>query len=372
MADFAQKTRKQRSPKANLKTSQYRYYSIKSTNGPPIIMQTTTQILREQNLNILKLVVIDAGNRGVKTISPQGTISLMPSYSIKLDDWQDTPKPCKKSVVLEFEENGTTERYVIGQLAKEFGGQPTFEGDKSALARLMIMSAIAPIGDSRLPLVVEELRIALPDSRYKSDLANLKELESVRTVTRNGVNFTYTIRKVVPIDECVGAYRYAVANDLYRFKSRPNGILDVGGGTTLLKLFSSSGNLLREYDLSLPGTRELANNIAVALLPKIGKSPDLGLIMDGIADNHFLLGTTGINFAKEFESARAKWVAGLRAQINTRWAKGLSTFGEVLIVGGSAPLLKEVEKSTEGRFKIAPNHAFISVKGMALDEETTP
>lgn len=329
-------------------------------------MQTTTIPTRPQSLDNVKTLAIDAGNRFIKWVDRKGIIQSLPSYSIQLEDWQDTPKPSRNSVVLEFED----ERWVIGQLAKELGGQPTFEGNKSALAKLLVLSAIAPIGDSTLPLFIEQLRIALPDSRYKADLENLKELESVRTVTRNGVNFTYSIRKVEAIDEGIGAYRYAVANDLYRFKSKPNGILDVGGGTTLVKLFSPSGTLMRKSDLSLPGTWALANDIAVALLPRIGYSPDLGLIMDGIADSHYLLGTTGINFGKEFETARTKWVAGLRNQINTRWRTELSTFGEVLIVGGSAPLLNEVEKKTGGRFKIAPDHKFISVKGMLLDEDT--
>lgn len=327
-------------------------------------MQTTTPPRPQSSLDIQSLTAIDAGNRFVKWIDRTGNVQSLPSYSHQLEDWQDTPKPSKNSVTLEFDD----QRWVIGQLAKELGGLPTFEGDKSALAKLLVLGAIAPIGNSTLPLVIEKLRIALPDSRYKSDIENLKELETVRTVIRNGVNFTFSVRKMEAVEEGVGAYRYAIAHDLFRFKSRPNGIMDVGGGTSLVKLFSPSGTLMQQSSLILPGTFSLANAIAVALLPRLGQSPDLSLIMDGIADGHYLLGTTGTSFAKEFESARTKWVEGLKTQINTRWKKELSTFGEVLIVGGSAPLLKEIEKKTEGRFKIAPDHKFISVKGMLINE----
>lgn len=330
-------------------------------------MQTTTIPTRPQSLDIVKTLAVDAGNRFIKWVDHKGNIQSIPSYTIQLEDCQDTPKPSKNSVILEFED----ERWVVGQLAKELGGQPTFEGNKTALAKLLVLSAIAPIGDSDLPLVVENLRLALPDSRHKDDIKNLKELENVRTVIRNGVNFTYSIRKVEAIEEGVGSYRYAMANGLYRFLSRPNGIWDIGGGTSQLKLFTPTGVLMQKSTIILPGTFDLANEIAVALVPRLGYSPSLGLIMDGIADTHYLLGTTGLSFAKEFETARQKWVAGLRTQINNRWRSELATFGEVLIVGGSAPLFQEVEKSTQGRFKIAPDHKFMSVRGMLLDEANT-
>ncbi len=325
-------------------------------------MQTTTQAPKTQN--IIKTFAIDAGNRFIKWIDRNGNPNSLPSYSLQLEDWMDTPRPTKRSVTLEID----GDRYVVGQLAKELGGEPTFQGDKSALSKLLVLSAITPIGDSTLPLMIENLRIALPDSRYKKDLENLRKLEQVRTVVRNGVNFTYGIRKIEAIDEGIGAYRFARQAKLFQYVNRPNAILDIGGGTSLAKVFSPGGVLMRASDLILPGTFDLAKQVATALLPKINYSPDLGMIMDGIAEGNYLLGTTGISFATEFEKARQKWVEGLKSQLRTHWKQEFQTIGEVLIVGGSAPLLKEFTENP--RFKIAPNHAFISVKGMLLDEDS--
>ena len=323
-------------------------------------MQTPTET---KNFNAVRLFAIDAGNRNIKWIDTKGNPHILPSYSLKLEDWQDTPKYNDKSVIIEID----GDRYAIGQIAKELGGIPTYQQDKTALAHLLILAAIAPVQGSELPIAIDRLRLALPDSRNHAHRENLKQLEGVRTVTRNGVHLTYSIRNVEAIDECIGAFRYAKRAELFKYPSRPNGILDCGGGTTLAKVFSPAGDLMREADLVLPGTRNLARLISVALTPKLGYTPDLGMIMDGIGDGTLVYGSTEISFRKEFLQSQEKWVGEIRSEISDRWESLLRQLGEVLIVGGSAPLLKAIEAKTQGRFKIAPNSQFIGVKGMLIE-----
>ena len=323
-------------------------------------MQTTTET---KNFNAVRLFAIDAGNRNIKWVDTRGSCHILPSYSLKLENWQDTPTPDSKSVVLEID----SDRYVVGQIAKELGGVPTYLQDKTALAHLLILAAIAPVEGSDLPIAIDRLRLALPNSNHQPHLDNLKRLEGVRTVKRNGQHLTYSIRNVEAIDECVGAYRYAKKAELFKYSNRPNGILDIGGGTALARSFAPSGNLIREADLQLPGTKKLARLISTALTPRIGYTPDLGMIMDGIADGSFLYGTTGVSFQKEFTQSHDRWLGEIRNQLNDRWEELLRQMGEVLIVGGSAPLLKSIEIKTSGRFKIAPNSQFIGVKGMLIE-----
>lgn len=321
------------------------------------------QATETKNFSAVRLFAIDAGNRNIKWIDANGTCHILPSYSLKLENWQDTPNPDGRSVVLEMD----GDRYVVGQIAKELGGVPTYLEDKTALAHLLILAAISPAPNSDVPIAIDRLRLALPNSNHQPHLDNLKKLEGVRTVKRNGQHLTYSIRNVQAIDECVGPYRYAKKADLFKYPNRPNGILDIGGGTALARAFAPSGNLMREADLQLPGTKKLARLISTALTPRLGYTPDLGMIMDGIADGTFSYGTTGVSFQGEFVQSHERWLGEIRSQLSDRWEELLRQIGEVLIVGGSAPLLKSIETKTSGRFKIAPNSQFIGVRGMLIE-----
>jgi hypothetical protein len=122
---------------------------------------------------------------------------------------------------------------------------------------------------------------------------------------------------------------------------------------------------MREADVILPGTFDLARKIATRIQRDFPTTPGLSLIMDGIETNDYQLGTTGYSFAAAFESARDEWLADIRGQIKTRWGQWLPNLGEVLMIGGSAPLAYPLQEATKGRFKIAPNPQTISIVGMA-------
>ena len=310
----------------------------------------------------LEAVAVDTGNRFIKFFDRKGTPHKIPSYIKKLEDWQDELEADSDSVVIVLD----GQRYVVGKLGKELGGSPAFLGNKSQLAHLLILPAIYPIEGSKLPLEIEKLILTLPDSRHKENKDFLKSLEGTQTVTRNGFTFTYTIRKVVVVDECHGAYKFAVNGGLYQHPNRINGVLDCGGGTTLGKLFTPNGNIHREADLVLPGTVNLARAIATSLTPKLGYTPDLDLILDGIGDGSYQLGTTDCNFKREFHPAHDAWLESIRTRLRATWQPFYNQIAEVLIVGGSAPLLKSFEVKTNGRFKIVPTPQFMGIKGMQL------
>ncbi|MDX2213758.1 MAG: ParM/StbA family protein [Oculatellaceae cyanobacterium bins.114] len=321
--------------------------------------RTSNEPLTDTKNLIRPLVAFDGGNRTIQWVDPLSNVHTIPSFIKPIDPtWEDV-SPDENSMVIEFE--GST--FVVGQVAKDLSGSPVFEKDKVKLARLLVLTALEPMPGADA-VRVERLAIALPNSRNDADVESLKAIEGTHEFTRNGQTIIATVRKVEPVDETVAAYRYATQQGLFLSKRNTNGVLDLGGGTSILRLYSVSGSLMREADLILPGTFDLARRIAARITRDLSASPDLSLIMDGIEAGDFMLGTTGYCFHAAFESAREQWLEDIRGQIKTRWGQWLANLGEVLIIGGSAPIAAPLQEATKGRFKIAPNPQTISIVGM--------
>ncbi|MEW5858046.1 MAG: hypothetical protein AB1861_11785 [Cyanobacteriota bacterium] len=319
------------------------------------------------NVHMRKRVPLDGGNRFIKYFEALGQVKILPSVVKELEDWEDA-EPDEKSVVIAVDR----QRYVIGQLASELGGKPVFEGDKCELAWLLALAAIEP-NPGQNQVLIEVMPVALPDSRNKQALSAIKRVEGVKDFTRNGVDIVASVRQVEPCDETRPAYKFARSKGLFRAPTKVNGILDLGGGTGIGRLYAPNGTMIRTADTLLPGTYQLAQKIAGALLPSLGYSPELRLIMDAIADSSFLYGTTEVNFEPIFQKCREQWIGEIRSKLKVAWTTQLSDLGEVLIIGGSASLAQPLVEATKGRFKIAahPNVAnfaqLISLYGMAQE-----
>jgi len=320
---------------------------------------------RPTNVNLIKVVSADLGNRYLKFLGKNGTACRIPSYIYYLQDFQDSPETLDdQSVFLQVGES----RILVGKLAAELGGRPTYQLDKSEVANLLLMAAIAPTPGSNLPLHIDQLRVCLPDSRDAQSVENLKSLQTTRTLIRNGQEFTYSIGEVKIFNECAAAFRYAKKHGLFAHPGKLNGVLDFGGGTLLVKLFTPSGMVIREADITVNGTFDLARSIAARLLPKLGKSPDLSLIMNGIADSSYLYGATNLSFRAQFLESHSEFLDTVKILINQQWGeKYFPELGEVLLTGGSAPLLTALASKPTSRFKLVPNHQYINVLGMDLE-----
>lgn len=325
-------------------------------------MQTTE---RPTNVNLVQIVSADLGNRFLKFLGKNGSVYRIPSFIYYFQDFQDSPEFIDdQSVFLEIADT----RILVGKLAAELGGRATYQLDKSEVANLLLMAAIAPTPGSSLPMHIEQLRVCLPDSRDEQSVQNLKALETTRTLTRNGKKFTYSIGEVKIFNECAAAFRYAKKHDLFKHPDKLNGVLDFGGGTLLIKLFTPSGLVIREADITVDGTFDLARSIAARLLPKLGKSPDLSLIMNGIADGSYLYGATNLSFKAEFLKSHSEFLDTIKILISEHWEqKYFPELGEVLLTGGSAPLLTALASKPNSRFKLVQNHQYINVLGMSLE-----
>lgn len=317
----------------------------------------------KRNAHLIKVCVCDLGNRGLKILDRKNLPKKFPSYYLKLEDYDDLPRANSTSVIVV----DGNDRYVLGSLARSMKGTPIYQTSKTAMAHLLVAAAIEPFEGSDLPIYVETLRLVLPDSRKTEQLLDLNALAGItKTITRNGVDITFSIGKVEVIDECLPSYWYAKHSNLLQYPYDTCGVLDLGGGTVLGRLITPDGQIIRKADVSLPGTYDLAREINAFLLPQVGASTELGLIMDGIADGKFTIGATGISFKKEFQAANTKWIAGIRSQLKESWEPFRDDIGDVLITGGSAPLAKELEVSSKGRFKVLNSSQYAQLKGMAI------
>lgn len=303
------------------------------------------------------VLAVDPGNRFTKWIDCQ-TVRSIPSYVKELADWEEGGSD-GQSYEIEF----SGKRYLVGRLAQLMGGAPAFEAGKADLAHLLILPALA----SDSPQRIEKLVIPTPDSRNQQTIAKLKELETTIEFSVNGNDCLTTVRQVVATDECRGAYDLALGRQMWRYPNNPNGILDIGGGTAIARLFAPGGALLRDADIVLPGTSHLAQRLAAAILPRLGSTADAGMLMDAIASGNLCYGNTEIDFSREFVAVRDAWTADIRAKLKANWAKYLPSLGELVIIGGSASLLQPMCEASKGRFKVAPKPQFFNLYGLTKE-----
>ena len=304
------------------------------------------------------VLAVDPGNRFTKWIACQ-TVYSIPSYVKELSDWEEGGNDAQS-----FEIGYSGRRYLVGRLAQLMGGSPAFESGKADLAHLLILPALA----SDSPQRIERLVIPTPDSRNLATSAKLKELETTIEFSVNGHDCLTTIRSVVAVDECRGAYDLALGRQMWRYPNNPNGVLDIGGGTAIARLFAPGGALLRDADIVLPGTSHLAQRLAAAILPKVGNTADAGMLMDAIASGNLCYGSTEIDFSREFVAVRDSWVSDIRQKLKANWARYLPSLGELVVIGGSASLLQPMCEASKGRFKVALKPQFFNLYG--LQKET--
>ncbi len=283
---------------------------------------------------------------------------------VSITQWQRI-KPDPQTVLIEVE----GKRYVIGKQAQELDGEPVFQRNKCELAQIIALVAIEP--NPGLDYVhISKLAIALPSDTNESDVEALQKLENypnAREFKRNGKHICYTIVQVEPLNETEPAFLYAQQQGMFAFSGNPNAVWDIGGGTSIARIYLPSGTMVQDAEIILPGTKELAQQVASEVQATFGLnySPALADIMDAIARGDCLYGTNRLDFSAIYQDVCEKWVESARAEIRSKWAKYLPNLGEVLIVGGSASLAAPICLASGDRFWIAPEPQLFNIIAMA-------
>ena len=316
-----------------------------------------------------KKLAVDAGNRSIKYFDEAGRYACIPSVVKLLDEW-DSPMIDAQSVVCQYR-SGNSEligkRWTVGQVAVDLAGSPTFEAEKAELAPYLVLPMIAPL-DGKRQFVIEKLICCLPNHLQRDKVETIqKALTGIHQYDRNDEVLTVHIRAVLVEPETLGAYRFARSQGLFRY-SRPNAILDLGGKTGIGQIFTANGSMPSEGRVIVPGSYDLALRVAKhPMLMQLDYTPDLTLILNAIAEGSLSYGTTGISFAELFPQYLNSWMTDIRNKLRIGWAKWVSDLGEVVIVGGSAPLAQSLVDATAGRFKIADDAQFANVCGMRMN-----
>ena len=307
-------------------------------------------------------ILVNPGNRYIEYVSADGQMVRLPNVIRDFDtSWEDVPSPSSDTAIIERE----GKIYAIGQAAKTMHGRSAFDKGKLSMMQDSIFAALEPSYGQSI-LRVENLKLAVPDTRNAEAIAESKKLQGTFEYTRNGQALIATIARVTLIEEATAAYLYGTENGLYQWSDAINGVIDFGGGTSSGRLYTSDGLMLREASITLPGTNQLAQSIQARLLKETAVSADLSAIMDGIENGTYRIGRNGASFVTHFASTRDLWLDDIRSKASAQWSQYLNDLGEVLLVGGSASLATSLEEKSEKRFKIAPSPQDITILGMGL------
>ncbi len=323
---------------------------------------TEVQKLITTRTAIRQEILVNPGNRYLEYISADGQMIRLPNVIRDFDaSWEDIPSPSADTVIIE--RDGRI--YAIGQAAKTMHGKAAFDKGKLGMMFDSVFAALEPSYGQSI-LRVDNLKIAVPDTRNQDAINESKKLQGTFEYTRNGQAIITTIARVTLIEEATAAYNYGVKTNLYQWLDAINGVIDFGGGTSSGRLYTSDGLMLREASITLPGTNQLAQSIQARLLKETGTSADLSAIMDGIESGSYQVGRNGASFVPHFASTRDLWLDDIRSKAISQWNPYLNDLGEVLLVGGSASLAASLEERTKGRFKVANQPQDITILGMGL------
>ena len=314
-------------------------------------------------------LAVDSGNRSIKYCTAGGAIRSLPSWHKDLEEW-DAPIPDPNSAIIRYLQGDNAnligKSWTVGSVAQDLGGMPTYESEKAFLAPKLILATIEKWpGVSHM--IVNRLVCSLPNDLQDDKVGAMVDgLTGNHHIHRNGDAMSVEIRNVEVQPETLGAYKWALAHKLFKY-ARVNGILDLGGKTGIGQLYTKNGSLIRESRVIVEGTYQLAQ--LVARHPELIRqdtTPNLSSIMDAIADSSLFYGTTGVSFADRFPGYVEQWLADIRNKLKIAWSRWLPELGEVIVVGGSAPLAEKLVQDTQGRFKICDQPQYCSVMGMLL------
>lgn len=308
---------------------------------------------------IIEKLSFDLGNR-FNALTDGKELVNYPSYCAPLSSRQDLDFNSEafktgQSYRVDIPEAGA---FKVGSIAGELASKPTFGGDKWLKAQPFLFAGLAGLGAGDY-LRIRELRCTVPDDQNIAQITPFQNLaEQSFEFKVNNKPYSVRIDSVkVAAEGKFGWYR-AIKEGLYQYPSYLNGVLDLGGGTAIARLFTPDGTIARDYELVLDGgTSALASQIAA----EVGLLGCEGLILDAIADGSFSVHS--VNFKAAFESLRLQWVEGIRSDINTRWKSIQNQYAQILVVGGSAPLFAPFVAENP-RYIVAPNPQFFALEGM--------
>lgn len=301
-----------------------------STATPP--KPSKTKPAKAGTIQTIPVFGFDLGNRFPK-FGHGDQLSKIASYRAVIPAFQDI-SPAVLSAGSHLVEIGAV-RTVVGRDAAAYGARPTFQGadgQKWIHSKVFLFAALAELGLYG-NVHIELLRTVTPDTQQPDQIAALQALTGAHNATVNGQSINLVISEVAIHDEGQPAWLVATNQNKWQFPKAMNGVLDLGGGTGIARLFSPQGAPIRQSELILPGTFALAEKIQSFMAgPRC-----IPEIMDAIADGTYQV-PSGQEFKAIFEHCLPDWLNDIRGEIRSRWSMFEGKYGQIIVVGGSAPL----------------------------------
>ena len=310
-----------------------------------------------------RVVSVDGGNRFLKFFTPDGKPQMVRSVIKKIQPWESFDYD-DESIGIEIGDD----RWIVGQIAADMGGDPVHMGAKSKLTWLLVAATLVPTDDSGV-IEVDCLRLLCPDSTNQEFVAAAESIQSLKWATqngsyakfkRNGKPVTLTaINRVELVDEGFSAWEYAMQAGWWKQPDKPNFVLSFGGGDVVgvrvIPKRNGGGIVDGNARLSIPGTNLLASMVQAAIQSGWNHTPETSVIMDAIADGSFEIRTIdgAYNFKPAFDVVHPLWIERVWAEVYAKWKGHLATTANGLIIGGSAPLAELLLQKTKGGFSIA-------------------
>jgi hypothetical protein len=206
---------------------------------------------------------------------------------------------------------------------------------------------------------IKELRCSIPDDQDLSQRAPFEKLAGQSHQFKvNGLEYTVRIDAVRLVAEGKFAWAQARKEDLLKYPTMLNGVLDLGGGTAIARLIAGDGTIARDYEKVIRGgTSQLASQIASDL----GLMNVEGQIMDAIADGSFHVHAH--NFKATYDALLPGWVDNIKAEMRKAWQGLGDQYAQVLVVGGSAPIFAPFVTDNP-RYVVAPNPQYYALEAM--------
>lgn len=308
-------------------------------------------------------LTLDCGNRFTAGMLGDRLIQF-PSYAVEpgVKQYFDFDKPHFKdgqSFVIEY---GSI-RYSVGQKARLLCGDRAYDVGKWNLAKPFFLAALSALTDAA-NIYIEELVAAVPDPSDDEQVRNFRALAEGlgQSYRANGVDRAVKVGSVRIEHECHYAYAKAVQDGLLIWPGMSNGVIDLGGGTSIYRLIDSDGDIddARSGVIN-GGTAELASDIAEQCFADRDRA---NLVMDAISDGSFEV--RGDNFKHVYDELFPKWIQKIHRKIQGKWNPVISQIAQILIIGGSAPLVREYFNVGEpdARFVMPSNPQHYGLEGL--------
>lgn len=323
------------------------------------------------------ILSIDPGNSYLKICFPDGSLKMTPNYLLAFDPTEHEIKPTDDSAVVLVD----GKHWLVGAEAKQQGGSALNHLGKCDHIHIVVAAVLSMLETTTA--IVTELRIVVADNRLpkwkeaKERLLKLKDFQAMRTV---GTSKEYAMTSYKPrIDdvrftsEGQPPWFWMTANNLWNtaLNADVHGVLDVGCGETTGKLITKSGTPIygteKSKAMNDPGMISLANSCAakIKIAGNLDVTPDAYAVLAAIERGCKLPESTKggrfnytdrgslVSFDDIFDNAHAKWMARTVNKMLDTFQSSGEHVGQILIVGGGAPLFEAAAKQYPGLMLIA-------------------